>query len=928
MWRSLALFILFISSSVVHSVDRNNFKTCQQSSFCNRLRSVRRVDSPYYLDLNNFKVVNDSVIDVRLIRDNNEKEPFILRVSGIHDRTFRVKIFDPVVPRYHYNSSISFPYGFHHQKLTVNSDPPNRITVSTNDGAKLVFTSKPIRIDVYYNDQLRAIVNSRSTFEFERTKIAEKKGNDNEEKPGEDAPTNPEDVKETPEEAHVDQNFEERFKEHVDTRKNGPSAIGLDITYVGYANLFGIPEHADSFRLRSTKETDPYRMYNLDVFEYELNNPMALYGASPLLLGHKAEGTIGVFYNNPSEMWIDIEYEESESGGILGGSSAPSQAHSHWMVESGIVDLFIFLGPKPQDVLRQYTAITGRPALPRYFAIGYHQCRWNYNDEQDVKQVDENFDLHDIPYDALWLDIEHTDDKRYMTWDKVKFANPVEMINNVASKHRKMITIVDPHIKADNNYHVYKNALDNGYFVKNKDGSDFEGWCWPGASRYIDFLRPEVRDWWSDLQTPENYVGSTLDLYTWNDMNEPSVFNGPEVTMHKDCLHAETVEHRDIHNAYGLLQVDATYNGQIKRSNGELRPFILSRSFYSGIQRVGAVWTGDNFAQWSHLKMSIPMLLSLSVAGVQFVGADVGGFFSDPDPELLLRWYQTGAFQPFFRAHAHIHTKRREPWLFDDRIKAGIRNAVLYRQSFAPYWYTLFYESHKFGTPPMRPIWWHFPSDEKNFAREDAYLVGNALLVRPISEANQASIDMQFPGDSKVLWYDATTFVSYEGGSQHTLDTPLSKIPHFYKDGSIVPRRERYRRSLMAAINDPITLIVVLNRDKVANGTLFLDDGESFQFTHGKYILSHFAYANDRLHIRAQHSGSYETKVWLEKVVVVGHNFQPGSIEIHVTGGANAGHRENLDFAYDDTKQILYIRRPGVNLKSESFIVIRPRDDL
>jgi len=312
------------------------------------------------------------------------------------------------------------------------------------------------------------------------------------------------------------------------------------------------------------------------------------------------------------------------------------------------------LGPSPKDVNRQYGAITGVTPLPQRFALGYHQCRWNYNDQEDVHNVDTGFDEHDIPYDVLWLDIEHTDGKKYFTWDPVKFPDALEMTNNLTSKGRKLVTIVDPHIKRDSSYFFHQHCENNDLYVKDKDGKIYEGWCWPGAASYPDYFNPAVVDYWASQYALDKYHGSTLDTYTWNDMNEPSVFNGPEVTMPKDCLHYGGFEHRDVHNLYGFMVVKGTIEGQLMRSNNKLRPFVLSRSFFAGSQRFGAVWTGDNNADWGHLEVAVPMLLSLSVSGIPLCGADVGGFFNSPNSELLTRWYQAGAFQPFFRGHAHI----------------------------------------------------------------------------------------------------------------------------------------------------------------------------------------------------------------------------------------------------------------------------------
>jgi alpha 1,3-glucosidase len=197
--------------------------------------------------------------------------------------------------------------------------------------------------------------------------------------------------------------------------------------------------------------------------------------------------------------------------------------------QSGVFDAFLFVGPSPKDVVAQYCAVTGTSAIPQLFSTAYHQCRWNYKDEADVAGVDAGFDEHDIPYDTIWLDIEHTDGKKYFTWDKNLFPNPKEMQNKIGAKGRHMVTIVDPHVKRDDDFPLHKEASSHGYYVKDVNGKDFDGWCWPGASSYLDMLSPEVRSWWATKFSYSNYVGSTPILYIWNDMNEPSVFNGPEV---------------------------------------------------------------------------------------------------------------------------------------------------------------------------------------------------------------------------------------------------------------------------------------------------------------------------------------------------------------------------------------------------------------
>jgi alpha 1,3-glucosidase len=334
-------------------------------------------------------------------------------------------------------------------------------------------------------------------------------------------------------------------------------------------------------------------------------------------------------------------------------------------------------------------------------------------------------------------------------------------------------------------------------------------------------------------------------------MNEPSVFNGPEVTFSKDVVHLNGFEHRDVHNIYGISHVNATYHGHLARSNGERRPFILTRSAFAGSQRYGAIWTGDNTAEWSHLKASVPMLLSLSVSGMSFCGADVGGFFKNVDTELYVRWYQAAAYQPFFRSHAHIDTKRREPWLFGDEALGLIRDAIHSRYTLLYYWYTLFYLNEKTGVPPMLPLWANFPNDTSLFAIDDEHMVGKAILVKPITEAGAASVDVVFPGADE-LWYDIKSMKTYEGGSKKTfVDITLATVPVFQRGGTIGPYKFRLRRSSAQMADDPFTLVVTLNKAGTAQGELYFDDTLSFNYQKtSAFVHREFSFNNGRLNTK------------------------------------------------------------------------------
>lgn len=714
----------------------------------------------------------------------------------------------------------------------------------------------PFKIDFYQNDVLSVSANSKAKMHFEHIR---KKHEPNPNEHGDEGGENNEN--------QVEQNvedpgtWEENFKGHHDSKPNGPTAVAMDFTFHQANVLFGIPEHADSFALRTTVGNgDPYRLYNLDVFEYELDSRMALYGSVPVIYGHGAKSSTGIYWQNAAETWVDIAGTSSEQNVVesivsfVAGSRQQDAPNAHFISESGIIDVFVLLGPSPNDAFKQYTDLTGRGNLPQMFAIGYHQCRWNYNDEQDVIQVATKFDEHDIPMDTMWLDIEYTDNKKYFTWDHQKFPNPVEMIKNLTNMGRHLTFIIDPHIKRDSNYFFHNDCTDKGYYVKNKDGKDYEGWCWPGSASYPDLFDPEVRKYFADQYLLDNFKENAIDTGIWNDMNEPSVFNGPEITMLKDNLHHGGWEHRDVHNLYGQMQLTATYDGLIRRANGQLRPFILSRAHFSGTQRYAAVWTGDNAAEWGHLEASIPMCLSLAVSGISFCGADVGGFFGNPEAELFSRWYQAGAFLPFFRSHAHIDTKRREPWLFPEETKLIIRDAVRKRYSFLPLWYTLFYEHERSGLPIIRPLLTHYPLDKNAFALDNQFLLGDELMVRPVMQRGVNKVDVYFPsknGDKQGdIWYDIDDYRKIDRVGVESVPVTPYKVPVYQRGGSIITRKMRIRRSAILMHEDPITLVVALDANKHAKGTLYIDDEKSFAYRQGKYLYIEFEFKDGVLSSR------------------------------------------------------------------------------
>jgi len=716
--------------------------------------------------------------------------------------------------------------------------------------------------------------------------------------------------------------WEEDFQTHHDSKPFGPMSVGADVIFPQSNHLFGLPEHASSTQLKTTHGegadyTEPYRLYNLDVFEYELDETMALYGEVPFIISQsKVTGSVGVFYFNPTESFVDVEIMPDNNG-----------SKTHWMSESGVMDIFILPGPDPKSLYGQYAKLTGRMPLPPMFSLGYHQCRWNYRDEKDVYDVHSNFEELDYPYDVLWLDIEHTDGKRYFTWDSNAFPNPKQMQEKLSSQGRNMVTIVDPHIMRDNAYYVHKEATAKSLYIKDKTGkADYDGWCWPGSSSYLDFTNEQVRSWWADQFSYDKYEGSTPSLFTWNDMNEPSVFNGPEVSMQKDLLNLAGVEHREWHNLYGMLFQRATSEGLIRRNQPDEneRPFVLSRSFFAGSQKYGAIWTGDNGAEWSHLEIAAPMLLSLNTAALSFVGADVGGFFGDPDAELVTRWMQAGAYQPFFRGHAHHDSKRREPWLFGDEWMSRMRIAAMKRYALLPYWYTVFRVAGITGMPVMRTMWMQYPEAESLYSLDDQYLIGSDLLVKPITSPDAQQVKVEFP--AKDNWYDVDTLkemVTETSGEATSLNLKcnLDKMPAYQRGGSVLARKLRLRRSSRLMYSDPYTLYVALDRSGLATGDLYMDDEHSFdhmklnQFGSAKFSVDMKSFVHN---IVSNGGSDWATNDapnrMIERIIIMGAKNAPTKLLLGQT---------SIDFNYDESSQVLVIRKPNVSALKDWEIEIQ-----
>ncbi|KEG12162.1 glucosidase [Trypanosoma grayi] len=695
------------------------------------------------------------------------------------------------------------------------------------------------------------------------------------------------------------------------------SLATLDAPSVTFAfpsarRLYGVPEHAMDLALH---ENVTYDMYNTDSFQYKIDNPQSLYGTVPFLLAHSATASTGVLFLNSAGMTLHVRFGETVG--------------CTWNAEAGVVDLFLFPGPTPAKVQQQHASITGATMLPPYFSLGYHQCRWNYRNTNDCLSVDQGFDRHNLPYDTLWLDIEHTDGKKYFTWDKHNFPEPAVLVKALASKGRKLVTIKDPHVKREAGYHVHEEAVKGNHYVKGSDGkSDYEGKCWPGLSSWVDFYNKRTRDWYASLFHHDRYEGSSHDVHTWVDMNEPSVFEVPDKTMSRDAMHTSDsgrlVSNKYVHNMYSFFSVMTAHQGHIESSKGlehAMRPFILTRSFFSGSQRYAAMWTGDNMAHWDHFKNSFPELLSISVSNYAFCGADIGGFLYEPDEELFVRWMQGGVFYPFMRAHAHLETKRREPWMFSEAATDRIRVALALRYSLLPYLYTQFFLSHKTGSTVLRPLFYEFPHDETLYDEQYTFMFGPSLLVSPVLERGAKEKVVTVPAGA--VWYSYTTGEVVPPGPLH-MAVDMDTIPLFLRGGHIIPAKLRLRRGTYSAQHDPFTLYIALNERGNSDGDLFIDDGESFAYESGAYIHRRFSFTENRLtctaHPEAMQSSTFSTvRNRVERVIIFGYQGRPKRVIVETAAQSLLVGQE---IEYELQGGALVLRKPDLPVMDDWSITL------
>ncbi|KAH0785073.1 glycosyl hydrolase [Histomonas meleagridis] len=684
------------------------------------------------------------------------------------------------------------------------------------------------------------------------------------------------------------------FNKYTETLKNGPTSVSMSFKFHGDVKFSGLATHTLSLNLPSTVKTgeavtDPIRFFNTDINHFEVNSVMSMYGSIPFLVGHSTEESTGLFWCNPSETWVDVDSEEHTT---------------RFISESGFIDFFVFCGSH-KEVIQSYTTLTGKPPMPQIFSLGYHQSRWSYTSTNEVRTVTKSLDNAMIPHEAIWLDLDHTDDKKYFTFDSKNFKDIKNLTKEFSQNNRHIITLIDPHLKVERDYQIYYEAKEGNYFIKNKNNKDYFANCWPGRSGWVDFLNPSAREWWSKQYNYTLYRGSSKSIFIWNDMNEPTVFKAPDATLPRDTIHYGGYEDRDVHNLYGHFMVLSTYNGLVDRDEDKNeRPFILTRSYFAGTQKYSFMWTGDNSADWDQLRNSLSQVLSLSICGYSFCGCDVGGFFNSPDYELLTRWYQLGAFcYPFFRCHCHHLSDRREPYTLKDEWFEAAKTAIQERYKLIYLWYTAAYHSSTNGTPIITPLWMEFNDPEIQEVSSQV-LVDDILMVSPVLEKGAHEVNVFFPRNSR--WYEFRTLNEIKNnGEVISIRNVEIEVPVFIKGGKIFALKQTLRKSATDMLNDPFELIVALDNKFEATGDVYVDDGHSFNFKkNNEFIHLNVTFENNVLKFEGDVDANKDSEFCqnfdakIEKIQIAGLEKIPKSIR---------SSREDAKIHFEDVDGVLVI---------------------
>jgi alpha-glucosidase len=528
------------------------------------------------------------------------------------------------------------------------------------------------------------------------------------------------------------------------------------------------------------------RTLAVDALGYNAETSDPLYKHWPFLLGRDDDsGTAyGLFYDTLAPTTFDLGCEYDNYHGF----------YRYAEIDDGDLDYYLFVGPRIRDVVRKFTELTGRMAFGPRWGLGYANTAMSLADAPDAQaqlaKFADRLVEHDIPLSAFHFGSGYTSigKRRYVfTWNRDKFPDPHGAIRKFKEQNARVVVNLKPCLLDD--HPAYAGVAAQGAFVNDaKTGKPCVGQFWDGYGAHVDFTNRAGVRWWQEGLRRE-VLSYGIDS-GWNDNNEYEIWDDYGVSAGFGTP-LPIDRSRPLH---ALLMTRATAEAQAAHRPDE-RVYTVTRAGPPGIQRYAQTWSGDNTTSWHMLRWNIRMGLTMSLSGMFNTGHDVGGFYGPvPEPELLVRWVQNGAFSPRFIMNSwKAGGETNTPWLHPEALPA-IREAIRFRYRLIPYLYTLFQAAATKGEAMLRPLFYDFDGDPRAFADSDDFMLGPNLLVASVVEPGQRERSVYLPRGVEG-WYDFHTGGYHPAGSEVVADAPLDRIPLFAPTGAMIPmtRGEDYR---------------------------------------------------------------------------------------------------------------------------------------
>ena len=512
------------------------------------------------------------------------------------------------------------------------------------------------------------------------------------------------------------------------------------------------------------------RLSNLDAMGYDARTSDPLYKSIPFYITQRPDSGLafGLYYDTLSDGVFDFGCEHSNYHG----------PYRSFAADHGDIDLYFLAGPSVAEVVKRFTWLTGRPAATPDWALGYSGSSMGYADAPDAQAAHEGFlaDLqrHGIPCESFHLSSGYTSigAKRYVFhWNREKFPDPAAFVARFADQGVRLLANIKPALLTD--HPAFADASAAGLLLADSVGEPVLEPFWGAPGAYLDFTNPATAAWWKAQVTAR-----LLDLgiaATWNDNNEYEVTN-PDALARGFGAPFPAIEMKPLQT---LLMLRASREAQLAHAPDQ-PPFLISRAGFAGMQRYAQTWSGDNFTAWETLKGNIAMGLGLALSGVSNLGHDVGGFAGPaPDAELLVRWVGLGVFLPRFSIHSwnddgSVNTPWMHPEVLDD-----VRALMGLRRRLTPYLVAVLKRYRDAYEPALRPLFYDFPDDPESWRETDDFLLGDALLVCPVTAPGVSSRAVRLPAGAR--WREVWTGRTHAGGMTLDCPAPYDRPPLFIR---------------------------------------------------------------------------------------------------------------------------------------------------